>query len=135
METTEVLTTEAFEKRKGKPPVMRISNGRLIFSVEAVNLLGLKEGDRIKFVLDKSDNEIVYFKKDNNGWPLMVDFSGLNGVRLRICCRPLAAKILSFLSFSQSKTFTIKKETADYYGEQMWFFLKDGIHKPIKWRR
>ena len=68
METTEVLTPEVFEKRKGKPPVMRISNGRLIFSVEAVNLLGLKEGDRIKFVLDKSDNEIVYFKKDNAGW-------------------------------------------------------------------
>lgn len=121
--------------KRCKPPVVRVSYGRVIFSVEAVKLLGLKVGDKISFVMNEKDKDIIYFKKDTNGLPLMTDFIGLTGERLRICCRPLAQTILSFFSYQQSKTFSVSAELADVYGEKMWFILKSGLHKPIKWRR
>ena len=94
METMEVLNRETLIRRNRKPPVVRVSYGRIIFSVEAVRELGLKEGDKISFVTNSKDLDIIYFKKDEKGVPLAVDFNGLTGTRLRICCRPLAEKIL-----------------------------------------
>lgn len=135
METLEVLNRETLIRRNRKPPVVRVSYGRVIFSVEAVRELGLKEGDKISFVTNPKDMDIIYFKKDERGVPLAVDFNGLTGTRLRICCRPLAEKILSFFSFKSSKTFSVTNNLADMYGEKMWFLLRLGVHKPIKWRK
>jgi len=135
METVEVFNSETLVRRNRKPPVVRISYGRIIFSVEAVMELGLKEGDKLSFVTNPKDRDIVYFKKDEKGIALSVDFNGLTGARLRICCRPLAEKILSFFSCKSAKTFSITNNTADMYGEKMWFILRLGVHKPIKWRK
>lgn len=134
METLEVLNSETLIRTNRKPPVVRVSYGRVIFSVEAVRELGLKEGDKITFVTNKADKDIIYFKKDSKGFSLMLDFDGLTGKRLRICSRPLAKKILSFFSYNTSKTFSITNNLADMYGGKMWFILKRGVHKPIKWR-
>ncbi len=135
METMEVFNSETLIRRNRKPPVVRVSYGRVIFSVEAVRELGLNEGDKLSFVTNPKDRDIIYFKKDEKGVPLAVDFKGLTGTRLRICCRPLAEKILSFFFCKSAKTFSITKDTADMYGEKMWFILRIGVHKPIKWRK
>lgn len=131
----EILNTETLTRTSRKPPVIRISYGRIIFSVEAVKDLRLKQGDRISFITNEKDKNIVYFKKDVKGFPLMLDFKGITGIRLRICSRPLAQKILSFFTYNTSKTFSITNDLADVYGHKMWFILKDKIHKPIKWRK
>jgi hypothetical protein len=135
MQTLKVYNSETIFKKRGKPPVVRISYGRIIFSVEAVNLLGLKSGDKLSFATNLKDKEIIYFKKDEKGIPLLVDFEGLGGIRLRICCRPLAKELLSFFLYNKAKTFSVNDEMADVYGEKMWFILKSNVHKPINWKK
>jgi len=124
MERLQVLNIDTVSREKYKPPVIRVSYGRIHFSIEAVKLFGLNVGDRISFYLDKNDKGIVYFKKDPKGFELNLDFSGITGTRLRIFCRPAADKIMQHFQYGGAKTFTVSSEQADVYGEKMWFILK-----------
>lgn len=136
LQTVQEFNQETIFNRTGKPPMVNFSHFRIEFSVAAVKLLGLKPGDRISFFTDAKDNGIIFFGKTKNGLSLRSTSEQLKtGVRLQICCRPLIVKLLSHFGVSKNKTFRISNETTDLYGQQMWFILKDKIHKPIQWRK
>lgn len=131
----QVYNEQTVFNKRGKPPCIRFSNFRIEFSCELVKLLGLKEGDKISFYTDPKDKDIIFFGKSKNGLSLKQAVMLKNGVRLHICCRPLIVKLLSHFGLSNNKTFRISNETTDFYGEKLWFILKDKVHKPIQWRK
>lgn len=133
-----IFTRNTHWNRRGKPPVLRLSpNGHIRFSVEAVKKLGFKLGDRLSFMIDNRDNGIFYFYLDEeNGMPLKFNTRGGGGVDgLQICCRPLAQKLLDYFGFKEPKTFDVTDERIKTKIGELWFVLKEKIHKPIKWRK
>ena len=124
MEVLELLNEDTVSREKTKPPVIRLSYGKILFSIEAVKLLGLKSGDKISFVIDKRDYGVIYFKKDSKGFRLTLDLAGQTGDRLRLCCRPVYKKILEHFGINSARTYHVSSEQADVYGEKMWFILK-----------
>ena len=134
-ETIQVYNEETVYNKRGKPPCIRIAKSRIEFSCEAVKLLGLKKEDKISFYTDLKDKEIIFFGKSKNGLSLRQAAELKSGVRLQVCCRPLVIKLLSHLGLNNNKTFRISNETTDFYGEKLWFILKDKVHRPIQWRK
>ena len=134
----EIFTAKTTWKKRGKPPVLRVSTwGHIRFSVSTVKNLSLKPGDKISFMIDYRDKEVVYFFKDDDGG-MVLGFctkgsDGVNG--LQVCCRPMALKILEHFGFTGNKTFDITTETCKTDRGEMWMILKSKIHKPIKWKR
>ena len=121
--------------RRGKPPVVNLSTyGHIRFSVEAVKLLNLKEGMKIAFRIDTRDAGIIYFYEQATGIPLRKGMNCKTGKRLEVYCRPLSLKLLNFFGFNTRKTFKLTKEQSKIGNCNMWFILKDNIHKPIKWK-
>jgi len=55
--------------------------------------IGLKEGDKITFVTNPKDRDIIYFKKYEKGVPLAVDFNDLTRTQTG---NPTHAMILAF---------------------------------------
>lgn len=124
MQELELLNEETVSREKTKPAVIRLSYGKVLFSIEAVKLLGLKSGDKISFVIDKRDCGVIYFKRDSKGFKLTLDLAGQTGDRLRLCCRPVYKKILEHFGANSARTYFVSGEKADVYGEKMWFILK-----------
>jgi len=133
----EVFTRNTIWNRRGKPPVIRLSNnGHIRLSVEAVKILGVKEGDTVSFMVDNRDNGIFYFYKDEDGMPLIYCTRGKDGINgLQLCCRPLAQRLLKYFGFNGNKTFDVSGETIKASDKEMWFVLKEKIHKPINWKK
>lgn len=132
----EVYDSTTIFDRRGKPPVVQIAKwGHIRFSVEATKLLKLKPEDRITFLTPKGDKEIIYFKKHPGGLPLSQTSQGKSGIGVGVCCRALTRRLLNFLGSKRSITFDVTPETADVYGEKMWFLLTSKIHQPIQWRK
>ena len=138
MENIQIFTKHTVFNRRGKPPVVRLSkSGHIRFSVTACKNLDIKEGDCICFMIDARDVGIVYFYKDNkNGMPLKYCTKGKDGINgLQICCRPMAMKILAFFNMNGNRTFDVSSETTKTCDKEMWFIIKENIHKPIKWKK
>jgi hypothetical protein len=138
MTFTEYTAKTIFNKR-GKPSLLRIdagSQGRIVFSVAAVSLLGLKEGCRLAFRTYQGDKGIIYFYEQATGIPLKKAAIKSNGISLAIYCRPLAEKILQHFEFtiSKQKSFDITADQELLPGTKCkaWFILKSKIHIPIK---
>ncbi len=133
--TISIYDSKTIWNRRGKPAVVQISRyGHIRFSVEAVKLLGLVQGERITFRTHSNDIGILYFYRQATGLPLRDGLKCKTGVRLEVYCRPLALKLLAFFDFKTSKTFRISSEQLQYGNTKFWFILKENIHKPIKWK-
>lgn len=134
---TEVLNIKTYWNRRGKPPVFRISkNGHIRFSVEAVKLIGIKEGDKLTFVIHKNDPGILYFHIDNiNGFKLKIGGKYQSGYYLQILCRPLSLRLLSHFNITKNETFDITNDKTRVNDNEAWFVLKSNKHIPIKWRK
>lgn len=133
----EIFNKETIWNRRGKPPVLRFSqNGHIRFSVEAIRILGLSKDTPISFMIDRRDEDVVYFFVDKeNGMPLWDCTKGKNGVGLQVCCRPLALKVLSFMGLKKNITFDITTDKCKTQNGEMWFVRKDKIHQPVIWRK
>jgi hypothetical protein len=84
--------------KKCKPAIVHIqAHGFINFSVEAVNELNLKEGQKLVFYTDTNFAKQVFFCEADNGMPLKNRKVCKGGIRLSIMCRPLALKLLVFL--------------------------------------
>ena len=131
--------TNTIWNRRGKPPVVRIEagrNARINFSVEAVKLLGLKEGMRIAFRIHGNDKGVIYFYEQATGLALKKQMQGKTGSRLAVYCRPLAKKLLQHFGYKvdTNKTFLISNETIRVDNCSMWFINKENVHKPLQWK-
>lgn len=135
--TYEIFNKETSWNKRGKPPVVRISqSGHIRFSVEAVKVLGIAKDTPISFLIDKRDDDVIYFFIDKDkGMPLVDCTFAQSGTGLQICCRPLSFRLLDFLGQKKNVTFGVTKDTCDVFEKKMWFLRKDRIHKPIKWKR
>jgi hypothetical protein len=127
--------------KRGKPPVVRIDagrQGRLVFSVEAVKILGLKEGMRLCFRVYTNDEGIIYFYEQATGIPLRVMNEHKSGHQLAIYCRQLNKTLLAHFGYTTSiyKTFDLKNEQVLMPDTncKAWFIVKENIHKPIQWK-
>lgn len=133
----EIYDATTVWNKKGKPPLVNIDvKGRISFSVEAVKLLGLKEGMKLAFRTHYDDKGCIYFYQQATGIPLRLQMTTKSGVRLQILCRGLPVKLLKFFGFKAdaNKSFTVQKETIKVSNCQMWYILKENIHKPVQWR-
>lgn len=132
----EILNRKTVKSVRVKPPTVQLhTDGQVRFGVEAVNLLGLKEGEKIEFIIHQQDKGIIYFTKSESGFELKVSKTLSGKIRLLVLCRPLLKRLFNFFGLTQSKTYDITNETADYYGRKCWFILKENHHVPIKWKR
>lgn len=141
IESTTYDSTTTWNKR-GKPSLIRIESGnqgRIHFSVSAVNLLGLKEGSRIAFRCYKNDAGIIYFYEQATGIQLKKVHQCKSGISLAIYCRPLGEQMLKHFGYTKDtyKTFLLKADQVTMPGTncQAWFITKENIHKPIQWRK
>lgn len=58
----EIFNKETIWDKKGKPALLRISqHGNIRISVKEVEILGLKPGDGVYFMVDYRDDGIFYF--------------------------------------------------------------------------
>lgn len=128
--------------KRGKPPTVRIDGkeqGRICFSVAAVQQLGLQEGMRIAFRNYRQDNGVIYFYEQATGIPLKKMGTAKSGIMLAIYCRPLAEQMLKFFGFKTDKHKTIRltKDKTPMPGTSCyaWMILKNNIHQPIQWRK
>lgn len=141
MTYTEYNSNTIFNKR-GKPPVVRIEcgkNARINFSVEAVKLLGLKEGMKLAFRTYKDDKLTAYFYEQATGIKLVAEKNNLKETRLAIYCRPLAQKLLEHFGFKGDckKTFVLNTVRVPIPETKCnaWIIDKEKIHTPIQWRK
>lgn len=131
-----ILNAHTIYNQRKKPALVQFNKvGQLRFSVEAAKEIGISEEDKITFVLDERDEGIIYFYKDKDGLPIRKELDTKTGARYVVCCRPLISKLLAFFKYTGNKSFKVSGETADLYGKQTFFILKDNIHKPIQWRK
>jgi len=133
----EIFNKETIWDKKGKPPLLRISPyGHIRLSVKAVEILGLKQGDGVSFMVDYRDTGVFYFYKDKNGIPLIHNTAGKKGIDgLQACCRPLCMKLLTHFGYTKNSSFDVTPEIVDTPHGKMWFVLKNNLHKPIQWRK
>ena len=125
----ELLTVSNCWNERKKPPVIQVTKlGKIRFSVEAAKLYNLTEKDRISFYIP-DDNDIIYFWKDNqSGFALSEIVRTDSGNRYSICCRPLAAKILSH--FRGNGNISISAENKTVGGK--WILSKKKIKNNKK---
>jgi len=111
--------------RLGKPPVISIhKRGAVKFSVEAVKLLDLKEGDKIDFFIDTDFNDIAYFFKSDTGNQLKAYEKHKSGVRLTYLSRPVCRELIKHFGANEYKKFSVKKDTTTFNGREAWFITK-----------
>lgn len=128
----EVLNRKTLTGERIKPPTIQIyEKGRIKISWMAAQILGLTEKDKLEFILDDKDKNIVYFRRSENGFKLCKESTPSGKCRLIIACRPLAANIMKFFDLKKSRTYDITNDVADYYGSKCWFILKGNYHIPI----
>lgn len=128
--------------KRNKPATVRIDHseqGRIVFSVEAVKLMGLKEGMRIQFRHYSTDGNIVYIYEQATGYRLQVTQRCQSGVNLAVFCRPLCTRLLEVLKCNPNKAGVFKM-TADKVKMpdtncDAWMIIKKNKHKPIKSKR
>lgn len=138
MEATIYNRHTTFNKR-GKPPIMRVDahsgNARIQISVEAVKLLGLKEGDCLTFVTIENEKELIYFFIDNkNGIPLRKANEHKSGFDMGIYCRALARRLLDHLGINSMRSFIVTNSIAELNSVKCFFIDKhktySGKYKP-----
>lgn len=138
------MTVQTFDRstiwnKRGKPATVRIDSGRqgrIVFSVEAVKLLGLKAGMRIAFRTYSTDERMVYFYEQATGMKLQVMQEVLSGQMMAVYCRPLCVSLLNHLGFNGSKpvTFDVKPAMAQMPETNCmaWMISRKNKHKPLK---
>ena len=135
----EIFDKETVWNKRGKPPVLRISdNGFIRFSGKAVEILGITKETKISFMIDKRDDDLIYFYVDDvKGLPLAEINKTIKGNGYQVCCRQLAKRLLKFLKGGKYKnvTFDVVNEKCETPNGSMWFVKTSSIHKPIKWKK
>lgn len=138
------MTITTFDKKtiwnkRGKPATVRIDHsaqGRIVFSVEAVKLLGLKEGMKIAFRHYSNDENIIYFYEQATGLRLNVSQKVQSGVMLAVYCRPLCERLLELLKCSSKRAATFQltndKVPMPDTSCMAWMIQKKKKHKPVK---
>lgn len=109
-----------------KPPTLNVDIRihRFSFSVEAVKLLGLKEGDKIAFAYDTEDAGIFYFYRSPVGFPLHEVKTRQGNVRLSATNAAASKEIKKHLGLLENRSFKVKNETTTFNGRQAWFITK-----------
>lgn len=134
----EIYDATTVWNKKGKPPLVNIDvKGRISFSVEAVKLLGLKEGMKLAFRIHSNDRGCIYFYQQATGIPLRLQMTARSGVRLQVLCRGLPVKLLKSFDYKAdtNKSFRVTNDKVKILNCEMWVILKENIHKPVKWRK
>ncbi len=141
MSYTDYKESTVYNKR-GKPATVRIdanNNGRIVFSMAAVKLLGLQHGDRITFRTYHQDKGIVYYFRSADGLPLKKLAGTAGRYSLAVYCRPLNPVLLKHLGFEKDKYKTLHVSDATTTlpdtGGTAWMLLKENVHQPLKWKK
>jgi len=109
-----------------KPPTLALDiyKNTFCFSVEAVKITGLKDGDKITFSYDTEDPGIMYFYKCPVGFKLRKIKTSSGALRLKAVNSPAMSEIVEFLGLQKNTSFKIKSITTTFNGRQAWFITK-----------
>lgn len=131
----QILNIDTIFSKHSKPATIRIApNGFVRFSSAAVKNLGLTEGMKLEFYLDKEKDDIVFFAENERGIPLRLTNRYKKSPSLQICCRPLPLKLLTHLKIKEAITFRLYPEKVFFNEKQCFVIEKLNKHIPTKWR-